>query len=534
MAVSSRQSAVGSEQRTADRRSGARTALPQSSVLNPQSVYPSLDEVCALAGEGNLVPIYREIMADLETPVTAYLKVAQGPYSFLLESVEGGERLARYSFIGSDPYLVVRLSDGVLTATHQRGDKQVFPFTDPLEALQGFLTPYTPVRAPGMDLPRFLGGAVGYLGYECIRYFEPRVPMAAADVLHLPDAVFMLTDTLLVFDHLRRRIKVVSHVHTDTGNLTAAYDEAVERIDRLVGTLRNGVVTPPRGTDAKGETGPVGNFSRVEYEAVVERAKEYIAAGDIIQIVPSQRLTVPTSAAPFTIYRALRAINPSPYMVYFNLDGFQIVASSPESLVRNEGGTITTHPLAGTRPRGKTEDDDRALAEELVTDEKERAEHIMLVDLGRNDIGRIAEPGTVRVSSLMQVERYSHVMHLCSEVEGRLKPEYTSLDALRACFPMGTASGAPKIRAMEIIAELERERRGPYAGALGYVGYDGNMDFALALRTMPVMDGIAYPQAGGGVVADSSPEAEYHECHHKMGALLRAIEMAEAMEDGEQ
>ncbi|MCA1725958.1 MAG: chorismate-binding protein, partial [Thermomicrobia bacterium] len=318
MAVNSRQSAVGSEQRTADRRSGARTSLPQSSVLSPQSVYPSLDEVCALAGEGNLVPIYREIMADLETPVTAYLKVAQGPYSFLLESVEGGERLARYSFIGSDPYLVVRMSDGVLTATHQRGDKQVFPFTDPLEALQGFLTPYTPVRTPGgMDLPRFLGGAVGYLGYECIRYFEPRVPMAAADVLHLPDAVFMLTDTLLVFDHLRRRIKVVSHVHTDTGNLTAAYDEAVERIDRLVGTLRNGVVTPPRGTDAKGETGPVGNFSRVEYEAVVERAKEYIAAGDIIQIVPSQRLTVPTSAAPFTIYRALRAINPSPYMVYF-------------------------------------------------------------------------------------------------------------------------------------------------------------------------------------------------------------------------
>ncbi len=492
----------------------------------------------ALAGEGNLVPIYREIMADLETPVTAYLKVAQGPYSFLLESVEGGERLARYSFIGSDPYLVVRMSDGVLTATHQRGDKQTFRFTDPLEALQGFLTPYMPVRAPGMDLPRFLGGAVGYLGYECIRYFEPRVPMAAEDVLHLPDAVFMLTDTLLVFDHLRRRIKVVSHVHPpggypDTGDLAAAYDEAVARINRLVGKLRDGSVTPPRGTGTKDETGPVGNFSRADYETAVERAKEYIAAGDIIQCVPSQRLTVPTSAAPFTIYRALRAINPSPYMVYFNLDGFQIVASSPESLVRNEGGTITTHPLAGTRPRGQTEEDDRALAEELSTDEKERAEHIMLVDLGRNDIGRIAAPGTVRVPSLMQVERYSHVMHLCSEVEGQLKPEYTSLDALRACFPMGTASGAPKIRAMEIIAQLEHERRGPYAGALGYVGYDGNMDFALALRTMPVKDGVAYPQAGGGVVADSSPEAEYHECHHKMGALLRAIETAEAMEDDE-
>ncbi|HEY8293553.1 MAG TPA: anthranilate synthase component I, partial [Thermomicrobiales bacterium] len=476
--------------------------------------------------------------ADLETPVTAYLKVAQGPYSFLLESVEGGERLARYSFIGSDPYLVVRMSDGTLTATHQRGDKQVFPFTDPLEALQGFLTPYTPVRAPGMDLPRFLGGAVGYLGYECIRYFEPRVPMAAEDVLHLPDAVFMLTDTLLVFDHLRRRIKVVSHVHPprgypDTGDLAVAYDEAVARINRLVGKLRDGSVTPPRGTGTKGASGPIGNFSRAEYETAVERAKEYIAAGDIIQCVPSQRLTVPTSAAPFTIYRALRAINPSPYMVYFNLDGFQIVASSPESLVRNEGGTITTHPLAGTRPRGKTEEDDRALAEELSTDEKERAEHIMLVDLGRNDIGRIATPGTVRVPSLMQVERYSHVMHLCSEVEGQLKPEYTSLDALRACFPMGTASGAPKIRAMEIIAQLEHERRGPYAGALGYVGYDGNMDFALALRTMPVKDGVAYPQAGGGVVADSSPEAEYHECHHKMGALLRAIETAEAMEEDE-
>jgi len=523
--------AADSGQRAAGRTGDSRIALPQYSI--------SLDEVRALAGEGNLVPIYREIMADLETPVTAYLKVARGSYSFLLESVEGGERLARYSFIGSDPYLVVRLSDGVLTATHQRGDKQVFRFTDPLEALQGFLTPYQPVRAPGMDLPRFLGGAVGYLGYECIRYFEPRVPMAAEDVLHLPDAVFMLTDTLLVFDHLRRRIKVVSHIHLpegypETGDLAAAYDEAVERINRLVGKLRHGVATPPRGSGPKGDSGPVGNFSRAAYESAVERAKEYIAAGDIIQIVPSQRLTVPTSAAPFTIYRALRAINPSPYMVYFNLDGFQIVASSPESLVRNEGGTITTHPLAGTRPRGRTEEDDRALAEELSTDEKERAEHIMLVDLGRNDIGRIAEPGTVRVPSLMQVERYSHVMHLCSEVEGRLKPEYTSLDALRACFPMGTASGAPKIRAMEIIAQLERERRGPYAGALGYVGYDGNMDFALALRTMPVKDGIAYPQAGGGVVADSSPEAEYHECHHKMGALLRAIEMAEAMEDDDE
>ena len=311
---------------------------------------PSLDTVRELAGKGNLIPIYREIMADLETPVTAYLKVAQGPYSFLLESVEGGERLARYSFIGSDPYLVVRLSDGVLTATHQRGDKQVFRFSDPLEALQGFLTPYTPVRAPGMDLPRFLGGAVGYLGYECIRYFEPRVPMAATDVLGLPDAVFMLTDTILVFDHLKRRIKVVSHVHTDTGDLAAAYDEAVERIDRLVRKLRHEVAMPPRGTGESDAGRAVqGNFTRAGYEEAVERAKEYIAAGDIIQVVPSQRLTIPTSAAPFTIYRALRAINPSPYMVYFNLDGFQIVASSPESLVRNESGIITTHPLAGTR-----------------------------------------------------------------------------------------------------------------------------------------------------------------------------------------
>ncbi len=536
MTVTSEQSAVDRSQKPE-----AGNRKPENSVLIPpkghpqSSVLPSLAEVRALTGEGNLVPVYREIMGDLETPVTAYLKVAQGPYSFLLESVEGGERLARYSFIGTDPYLVVRLHDGTLTATHQRGDKQVFPFTDPLEALQGFLTPYRLVRAPGTDLPRFLGGAVGYLGYECIRYFEPRVPMAAVDALGLPDAVFMLTDTLLVFDHLKRRIKVVSHVHTDTGDLAAAYDEATARIDRLVAQLRHGVATPPRGTREKEAAGQrAANFTRAAYEEAVERAKEYIAAGDIIQIVPSQRLTVPTSAAPFTIYRALRAINPSPYMVYFNLDGFQIVASSPESLVRNEGGTITTHPLAGTRPRGKTEEADRALAEELTTDEKERAEHIMLVDLGRNDIGRIAEPGTVRVPSLMAVERYSHVMHLCSEVEGRLKPEYTSLDALRACFPMGTATGAPKIRAMQIIAELEREQRGPYAGALGYVGYDGNMDFALALRTMPVKDGVAYPQAGGGVVADSSPEGEYHECHHKMGALLRAIETAEDLEESNE
>ncbi|HUY99267.1 MAG TPA: anthranilate synthase component I [Thermomicrobiaceae bacterium] len=491
---------------------------------------PSLDEVAALTAQGNIIPIYREIIADLETPVSAYLKVAQGPYSFLLESVEGGERLARYSFIGTDPYLTLRLDDGVAHANTQ-GYKRTAAFSDPLVALQEHLAPYRTVSLPG--LPRFLGGAVGYLSYEAIRYFE-RLPVAAADPLDFPEALFMFVDTMLVFDHLERTIKVVSHVHVDDHRpLEESYDAAVSRIERLVCRLR-GEPQVPRG-DVALDTPAVGermtpNVDPATYTRMVKRAKEYIEAGDIIQVVLSQRVALPTGAHPFTVYRALRKINPSPYMFYLHLDDAHIVGASPELLVRLDGGTLTTHPIAGTRPRGVNAVEDDALAAELACDDKERAEHIMLVDLGRNDIGRVARPGTVQVPQLMEIERYSHVMHLVSHVTGAIRDDLAGVDALRACFPAGTVSGAPKIRAMEIIAELEPERRGPYSGTVGYVDFSGNLDTAITLRTLVMRDGVAYLQAGGGIVADSTPDFEYRECFHKMRALVRAIELAEQME----
>ncbi|MDI3339859.1 MAG: anthranilate synthase component I [Sphaerobacter sp.] len=503
---------------------------PNGATVGPGRYRPTLDEVAALAERANIIPVYREIMADLETPVSAYLKVAQGPYSFLLESVEGGERLARYSFIGADPYLTLRLADGVAHATLQ-GYKQTSRFDDPLVALRAYLEPYRTVALPG--LPRFLGGAVGFLSYEAVRYFE-RLPVAPADPLGFPDAFFMFVDTMLVFDHLERTIKVVSHVHVDEHTpLAASYAQAVARIDHLVDRLR-GEPVQPLGT-APLDPQPVSerirpNVDRDTYLAMVARAKEYIAAGDVIQVVLSQRLAIPTAAHPFTIYRALRTVNPSPYMYYLQLDDAQIVGASPEMLVRLDGQTLTTHPIAGTRPRGATPAEDEALAIELAGDEKERAEHIMLVDLGRNDIGRVARPGTVRVPQLMQIERYSHVMHLVSHVEGEIADGLTGVDALRSCFPAGTVSGAPKIRAMEIIAELEPERRGPYSGAVGYVSFSGNLDAAITLRTLVMRDGVAYLQAGGGIVADSTPEGEYRESLQKMQALVRAIELAEQME----
>ena len=481
---------------------------------------PSLAEMQALArsGRGNLAPVYRSINADLETPVSAYIKVARPPYSFLLESVAGGERLGRYSFIGTEPYRVVKTGPG-----QERGE------IDPLIPVQEEMAQYRLIPIDG--LPRFHGGGVGYLAYDAIRYFEPRVPPMPADPQGLPESVFMFADTLLVFDHLRHDIKVVSHIRLD-GDVAAAYAAATAKIDQLVARLAAPLDLPrdiAAAAAASSAPSPAveSNFTPPQYERAVAQCVEYIYAGDVIQVVNSQRFSRRTAAHPFQVYRALRSVNPSPYMYYLNLDDFHIVGAAIETVAKVEEGIVATHPIAGTRPRGKTAEEDAALESELKNSEKQRAEHIMLVDLGRNDIGRVSVPGSVAVTQLMDVERFSHVMHLVSHVEGRLRPELTPYDALRSCFPAGTVSGAPKIRAMEIIAEIEGEKRGPYGGAVGYFSFSGNMDTALVLRTGIYKDGIMYIQAGGGVVADSNAEDEYMETRHKAGALLRAIDLAE-------
>jgi anthranilate synthase component 1 len=472
--------------------------------------YPTLKEVRQLKKYGNLVPVCRDIQADLETPVSAYLKIAHGNYSFLLESVEGGERLARYSFIGTEPLLVLRTGN----------ENPV----DPLNLVEKELAQFHAVSIA--DLPRFHGGMVGYLSYEVARNFE-RLPYPDKDPQGLPESVLMLADTLLVFDHVTHKIKVVSHAHLD-GDVDTAYREATCKIDDLVNRLEQPMHSEALKNAPPDKSEVSSNFSQVEFESIVSQAKEYIYAGDIIQAVLSQRLARRTDANPFAIYRALRSINPSPYMYYLHLGDFYIAGASPELLVRVEDGIVSTHPIAGTRRRGKNDTEDLALEEELKHDEKERAEHIMLVDLGRNDIGRISEPGTVEVTQLMDVERYSHVMHLVSHVQGKLRAGLSQFDALRSCFPAGTVSGAPKIRAMEIIAELEKEKRGPYAGAVGYFDFSGNLDTAIAIRTIVIKNNIAYIQAGAGIVADSVPEREYQESLNKAQALLAAIDQAEA------
>lgn len=470
----------------------------------------TLEEVKKMQAKGAGVPVYKEIVADLETPVSVFLKINRDGNSFLLESVEGGKSLARYSFIGTDPYKIISTS----------GKEK----TDPLPLIQAELDKRKVLPVKG--LPRFSGGAVGYLAYEAVNRFED-LPSPEADPLALPESLFMFVDTVLIFDHVTHKIKIVSQVQTD-GDTATSYRQATERIDKLGQRLQEPLPNrPPQAKKVKNSLSFTSNFTKEKYETGVRQIKEYIAAGEAIQVVLSQRLASKIHTAPFEIYRALRTINPSPYLFYFDFKTFQIIGASPEMLVRVEDGTVTTRPLAGTRPRGNTPEEDIRLEEELRADEKERAEHIMLVDLGRNDIGRVSEPGTVKVSDLMDVERYSHVMHLVTNVEGKLKKDLTCFDALRACFPAGTVSGAPKIRAMEIIAEFEPEKRGPYAGAAGYFSYSGNMDMAISIRTMVVKDRTVYVQAGGGIVYDSVPEREYQETLNKARASLQALEQAE-------
>jgi anthranilate synthase component 1 len=487
---------------------------------------PSREEFHRLAQQSNLIPVYREILADMETPVSAFRKIARGRYSFLLESVAGGERIARYSFLGTEPALVFRskgreirlLRDGeVTTETLAQGQ-------DPLHRLRRLLIPYR-IALPA-ELPRFVGGLVGYIAYDMVRFFE-RLPEHTVDDLQVDDSCFLLADSLLIFDHVRHRIIGLSNAHVQ-GDVDRAYDEACARVDEMIERLRAPLPpspkTPPRQT-------PVvftPNQSPEQYQQAVARTKEYIAAGDGTQMVISQRWQAPVQAHPFDVYRALRSLNPSPYMFYLELDDVVLAGASPEILVTVEKRIATTRPIAGTRPRGKTPEDDKRLAQELLADEKERAEHVMLVDLGRNDLGRVCAYGTVRVDELMTIEQYSHVIHIVSDVKGRLAPDKDAFDALRACFPAGTVSGAPKVRAMEIIEELEPTRRGVYAGAVGYFSFSGDMDTCIAIRTIVMKNGIAYIQAGAGIVADSVPEREHQECLNKARALMRAVEMAEA------
>lgn len=475
--------------------------------------YPRLEEVTEMARYGNVVPVYREIVADMETPVSAFLKVSRGDYAFLLESVEGGQRLARYSFIGTEPQKLI------ISAGHEKQET--------LQRIKEELSGYKPVPVRG--LPPLCGGAIGYLAYEAATRFES-LPSPVADPLGLPQAVFMLADTLLAFDHVTHKIVIISHAHLD-GDIECAYREATLRIDELAQRLAQPLPSAQNcasPAQIEAVSAPSCNFSREAFQQSVLKAKKYITSGEAIQVVLSQRLARQTMADPFDIYRALRSINPSPYMFFLHLGDFHIIGASPEMLVKVEEDTVMTRPLAGTRPRGATDTEDIALEQELLHDEKERAEHIMLVDLGRNDIGRISKPGTVQVSELMNVERYSHVMHMVTHVQGKLQSNCDAFDALRACFPAGTVTGAPKIRAMQIIAELEPEKRGPYAGAVGYFSYNGNMDMAIAIRTTVMKQNTAYVQAGCGIVYDSVPEREYQETLNKARALLKAIDEAES------
>lgn len=484
------------------------------------------DSFCELATQGNLIPLYREILADFDTPVSAFAKINTGPTAYLFESVEGGENWARYSFLGSGATLVMRGENGQLVVEQEDGEQRIPLEEDPLAHIQNILSAYHPVRVPG--LPRFVGGAVGYIGYDVVRYFEP-IPSWRKDTVGFPDLAFLLTDTLVIFDNVAHTIKVIANAHVRRNNkseLRQAYHDATSRIERMISRLKQ-PLPQPRARHRRRPVNFHANMSWSDFEKMVLRTKEYIQAGDIVQAVMSQRWETRIQTSPSEIYRALRIVNPSPYMYHLRIAGVELIGSSPEVLVRCEDGTVVVRPIAGTRRRGTTEEQDGALEEELLQDHKEQAEHVMLVDLGRNDVGRVAQSGTVTVNPFMQVERYSHVMHLVSQVTGELQPGKTVYDVMKACFPAGTVSGAPKIRAMQIIEELEPTRRGPYAGAVGYFGFSGNMDTCINIRTIVIKGRQAYIQAGAGIVADSDPGREYEETCNKAGAMMRAIEMAE-------
>jgi anthranilate synthase component 1 len=494
---------------------------------------PDFSTFQSLAEKGSLVPVVAELTADYETPLSAFQKIHDGRCAFLLESAELTQHSGRYSLLGSSPRIIFT-ARGKDIEIEERGQKRHFTTqVDPLSELEALMKPFRPHDSPA--LPVFHGGAVGYLAYDMVRFFEPTLPPPPKDELGLPDMVFMITDTVLVFDHRTRRLSIIANVHTDEhADLKKAYEWAKTQIGDVMNKLERPLASKPLQAFAplshEQLPAPSGNTTREEYEDMVRKMKEYIAAGDIFQGVPSQRFETAYSGSTIDLFRALRHVNPSPYM--FCLDfpqGFALVGSSPEVHVKCMDGRIDIRPIAGTRWRGKTQGEDDALAQDLLHDPKERAEHIMLVDLARNDVGRVAEYGSVHVSDLMVIERYSHVMHIVSNVDGRLRSDKSAYDVMRATFPAGTVSGSPKVRAMEIINECEKSKRCAYAGAVGYFGFDGNLDSCIALRTCVVKDGKAYVQAGAGVVADSDPAYEYRETINKATGMLRAIEWAKQL-----
>jgi len=505
---------------------------------------PSFSEFVELAREHTIIPVYRQLVGDVLTPVSAFCKIREGDRSFLFESVVGGERVGRFSFLGANPFLIFEAYGQSVTLTFPEGTRQESFSEDPLRVLEDLLNQYHAPHLPG--LPRFLGGAVGYVGYDTVRYVE-RLPNPPPDDRRIPDLSFAFYDRMVVFDHIVKTVFVIAHARLDPQSasrrdperLRQLYDQACQAVDEQVHRLQRGVADLP--LNDIDPTGPAekrtpltiqggrirSNFTQEGFEAAVRKAVEYIKAGDAFQIVLSQRFRVEVRARPFDIYRALRVVNPSPFMFFLHVGTVTLVGASPEIMCRVDEGTIVNRPLAGTRPRGVTPQEDQQLADQLIQDDKERAEHIMLVDLARNDVGRVAELGSVQVEELMAIERYSHVMHLSSTVTGKLRAGLSVFDALRTSLPAGTLSGAPKIRAMEIIDELEPHRRGPYGGAVGYIDFRGNMDTCIALRTMVIVGQTADIQAGAGVVADSDPTAEYHETVNKAMGLLRALEVAE-------
>jgi anthranilate synthase component I len=489
-------------------------------------IQPSFREFERLAKRGNLIPVYDIFSADLLTPVSAYLRVSQGArYSFLLESVEGGEKIARYTFAGANPEEIFRYANGACVLESR--DRIIWEERDPISFLRQHMAKFRPVRLPG--LPPLVAGAIGYFSYDMVRLIE-RLPKRLRDEIGLFDAMLMFYRGILAFDHVQHRLWVVRNVYAEgPGSLRAKYNAAVKEIRRIREMLEQPAEREKPRKAAKGKPPKiVSNMKRSEYLGIVSKAKRYIREGDIFQVVLSQRFSAKTKAHAFSIYRELRALNPSPYLFYLQLNDVFVVGSSPEMLVKVQGRDVFYRPIAGTRRRGKDEAEDQRAEREMLASEKERAEHIMLVDLGRNDLGRVCEYGTVRPEKLMTVERYSHVMHLVSSLRGRLREDVDCFDALMACFPAGTVSGAPKVRAMEIIEELEKTRRGIYAGGILYLDFAGNLDSCIALRTMVIKNGLAHIQAGGGIVADSTPQGEFDESVNKSKALLRALEAAHA------